>query len=338
MMNYVDSLKSVFADALKSAEDLSTLDELRLAYMGKKGLVKNLFENLKSTSSEIRGAKAKELNEFKEYVEAELMRAESDLKHRENNLRIQDEWQDISLPSSIQQQGSLHPLTRIERHCIEVLGMMGFKLAEGPEIEDAFHNFDALNISENHPARDMQDTFWLEKELLLRSHTSTIQIRTLQEQKDLPIRIISPGRVYRNESVDATHLAYFHQFEGLWVDEGVKFSHLKGTVDFIIKNTFGDGWDIRYKPKFYPYTEPSVGVDVREKGKNGKWITVLRAGMVHPNVFRMTGHDPKKVSGFAFGLGTSRMVSMAHGVTDMKSLYLGDLRVHQRLARKAYKA
>lgn len=182
----------------------------------------------------------------------------------------------------------------------------------------------------------MQDTFWLDGGLLLRSHTSTVQIRVLENQKDLPIRIASPGKVYRNEAVDATHLACFHQFEGLWVDADVKFSHLKGTMEFIIKNIFGDDWEYRFKPKFYPYTEPSIGVDIRSKTTERNWVTILGAGMVHPTVFKMTGHDPNTVSGFAFGLGISRIVAMAHHVSDLKSLYESDLRVHQGLARKKY--
>ena len=206
---------------------------------------------------------------------------------------------------------------------------------------DGFARFaDALNIPEHHPARDMQDTFWLQDNFLLRSHTSTVQIRALEaakaEGRDLPLKIVAPGRVYRNETVDATHLACFHQFEGLWVDHDVTFSELKAVLEFTVREIFGDDWELRFKPKFYPYTEPSIGIDIRLKDQDGqgagKWLTILGAGMVHEHVFENTGFDPKTTKGFAFGLGVSRIVAMAYGVESMRSLYESDLRVHQRLS------
>lgn len=330
------ALKIEFSSALKEIEDISQLETFQISYLGKKGLIRNLFSKMKELPEDQRIAYAQQLNAFREYIETTIEKTERSFKKNETNKRIRGEWTDLSLPGIINQVGSLHPLTKIERNCLSVLNMLGFQFEDGPEVETPFHNFDALNIPEHHPARDMQDTFWVDGELLLRSHTSTVQVRVLERQKELPIRIASPGRVYRNEAVDATHLACFHQFEGLWVDKGVKFSHLKGTLEFIVKNIFGDEWEYRFKPKFYPYTEPSIGVDIRSKTKEAKWITVLGAGMVHPNVFKATGHDPDKVSGFAFGLGISRMVTMAHKVENMKSLYEGDLRVHQGLARKSY--
>jgi len=337
-MKSVDELKEEFAAALEQADSSDLLEALRLTYMGKKGVLKSLFEEMKGLSTERRQIVAPELNSLKSFIETALQTTSTDIGRRETTDRINSEWLDLSLPSTATERGSLHPLTVIERRCLDVLSLLGFTFVDGPEVETPFNNFDALNIPEHHPARDMQDTFWLENNLLLRSHTSTVQIRTLLSQKELPICIASPGRVYRNEAVDATHLACFHQFEGMWVDTDIKFSHCKGTIEFIIAKIFGDDWDYRFKPKFYPYTEPSIGVDVRRKNGDGKWLTILGAGMVHPNVFRATGHDPERVSGFAFGLGISRMVSVAHTVANMKSLYEGDLRVHRSLARKEYRS
>ncbi len=335
-MQDISEIKDVFVERLDNLESSQQLEELRLAYMGRKGVIKTLFADLKSLSPEERIETAQALNQFKDFVDGALKSAEAAVRKREEDRSIEEQWVDLSLPGTAGQCGARHPLTQIERRCLDVFGLLGFEFAEGPEVETPFHNFDALNIPEHHPARDMQDTFWLENNCLLRSHTSTVQIRVLENTRTLPIRIVSPGRVYRNESVDQTHLACFHQFEGLWVGEDVKFSHLKGTLEFIIRNIFGEDWAYRFKPKFYPYTEPSIGVDIRKKDGSTDWITILGAGMVHGNVFRATGHDPAKVSGFAFGLGISRMVTMAHHVGNMKSLYEGDLRVHERLARKEY--
>lgn len=335
-MRDLNVLKEEYAQALAAADTIAGLEKLRVGWLGKKGTVTGLFAEMKTAPAESRPALAKGLNALKSHVEETLAMAQKTLRTHAVAAQVRAEWQDLSLSGTVGETGARHPLTVIERKCLRVMNMLGYRFVEGPEVETPFRNFDALNVPEHHPARDMQDTFWLEQGLLLRSHTSTVQVKVLQESKELPIRIVSPGRVYRNEAVDATHLACFHQFEGLWVDEGVRFSHLKGTLEFIVKNLFGDDWDFRFKPKFYPYTEPSIGVDIRARGGKGKWITVLGAGMVHPNVFRATGHDPEKVGGFAFGLGISRMVSMAHKVDNMKSLYEGDLRVHRGLARKVF--
>jgi len=334
--NDIVALAKEFSTALASVGTSEQLEKLRLNYSGKKGVIKDLLEQLKISPIDERKTIALKINEFKKYIEESIAVAQNTIRHKETDRKIQSEWLDISLPSTNLERGALHPLSIIERKCLDVLNLLGLQFVEGPEVETPFHNFDALNIPEHHPARDMQDTFWLDKNLLLRSHTSTVQIRSLQNAQDLPIKVASPGRVYRNEEVDATHLACFHQFEGLWVDKGITFAHLKGTLEFIIQNIFGKKWDFRFKPKFYPYTEPSIGVDIRSKDGDGKWLTVLGAGMIHPNVFIKTGHDPESVSGFAFGLGISRMVAMSHHISNMKSLYEGDLRIHRSLARKDY--
>ena len=245
------------------------------------------------------------------------------------------------MPGQTTRRGARHPLTVVENQCMDVLRRLGFKLVDGPEIDDAYHNFDALNIPEHHPARDMQDTFWVTGGLLLRSHTTTVQARVLSSKPSLPIRIASAGRVYRNEAVDATHLAMFHQLEGLWVDRGLTFANLKGLLSFIAKSLYGEG-RIRFKPKFYPYTEPSVGVDLAcalcdgegcEACHGAGWVTILGAGMVHPKVFKEFGYDPDEVSGIAFGLGTTRMAAQWAGVSKVKSLYDQELAVLHDLHR-----
>lgn len=321
-----------FEQEVLAVRTLRECEELSQRYLGKKGVVKSLFEDIKTIDKSQRKSYSTEINKTKAFFESSLAAIRERLGREELNERLDSEYIDITLPGTIGEKGARHPLTLIERKCLKLLGTLGFKLADGPEIETPYHNFDALNIPEHHPARDLQDTFWLENQMLLRSHTSTVQIRVLEQCQEFPVKIVCPGKVYRNESVDATHLACFHQFEGMWIDKDVRFSHLKGTLEFIVQQLYGDDWDYRFKPKYYPYTEPSIGVDIRHRATNANWITILGAGMVHPNVIRKTGHDPETYQGFAFGLGVSRMVAQAYDVVNMKSLYEGDLRVHRTLA------
>jgi phenylalanyl-tRNA synthetase alpha chain len=257
---------------------------------------------------------------------------------------IEAEWQDLTLPGIANERGATHPLTQVHKKAMDVMRRLGFTLAEGPEIETPYYNFDALNIPENHPARDMQDTFWLPENHLLRSHTTTVQARVLEQHPKLPIKVVAAGRVYRNEAVDATHLAMFHQFEGIWVEEGLTYGDLKGTLTEIAKSIYGEGHEFRFKPKYYPYTEPSVGMDMQctvcfAKDENcpacrgAGWITILGSGMIHPKVFIEFGYDHTKLSGIAFGIGTTRIAAQAAGMTALKPLYEQDLRVHRGIHR-----
>ena len=263
--------------------------------------------------------------------------------------QLDAEWQDLSMPGLAVPRGKRHPLTEVENRCMDVMRLLGFELVDGPEVEHPYYNFDALNIPKHHPARDMQDTFWVDGRYLLRSHTTTVQARVLESTPELPVRVCSLGRVYRNEAVDATHLAMFHQFEGIWVDEGLTFGDLKGVLAFIAKELFGDR-PVRFKPKFYPYTEPSVGVDIQCGACNGTrevdgqpceachaagWVTILGSGMIHPKMLIEFGYDPDEVSGIAFGLGTTRMAAQWTGVGKVKSLYEQDQRVFTALHRGA---
>jgi len=324
--------KQEFEQEVLTIKTLRECEDLSHRYLGRKGVFKTLFANIINVETNERKIYTTEINKAKAFVESSLAELIERLGREELSERLDSEYIDITLPGTMGEKGARHPLTIIERRCLKILGALGFKVADGPEVETPYHNFDALNIPEHHPARDVQDTFLLENEMLLRSHTSTVQIRVLEECEEFPVKIVCPGKVYRNESVDATHLACFHQFEGMWIDKDVRFSHLKGTLEFIVQQLYGDEWEYRFKPKYYPYTEPSIGVDIRHKSTKGNWITILGAGMVHPNVIRKTGHDPETYQGFAFGLGVSRMVALAYDVENMKSLYEGDLRVHRALA------
>jgi phenylalanyl-tRNA synthetase alpha chain len=222
--------------------------------------------------------------------------------------------------------GHLHPITGITEELVKLFEKEGFSVATGPEMEDEWHNFDALNVPKDHPARDMQDTFWLDNKKLLRTHTSSVQIRYMMENKEnLPLAIISPGKVFRNENTDRTHEAQFHQIEGLVVGENISVANLKYYLEKMVKSLFGDDFEIRLRPSYFPFVEPGFEVDIRKSGE--KWLEILGAGMVHPNVLNSVGIDPNKYSGFAFGVGLDRLVMMKNGVNDVRDLYTGDLRI-----------
>jgi phenylalanyl-tRNA synthetase alpha chain len=342
----VEHLLAEFRGALASArggpDALAALDVVRREHAGKSAPLKLALKGLREVPPEERAGVAAALNDAAATVEAELAAAVEAAERAEMQRRIEAEWQDLSVPGVATPRGARHPVTVVERRCLDVLRRLGFTVVDGPEVEDAYFNFDALNIPAHHPARDMQDTFWLLGGQLLRSHTTTVQARTLQARPPLPMRVASLGRVYRNEAVDATHLAMFHQLEGIWIDRGLTFAHLKGVLTFVARALFGEDRKVRFKPKFYPYTEPSVGVDVScgrcggvgcEACHGAGWVTILGAGMVHPKVFLEFGYDPAEVSGIAFGLGTTRMAAQWAGVAKVRSLYESDLRVHHALHR-----
>ena len=338
----VDALVEVFRSALAEAATPSEVEEVLRLHSGKKSPVKLLLRGLRDVPADERPTVAAAINTAADLIQTEGRAALEQAHSAALNARLEAEWLDLSLPGQGPEHGARHPLTEVERTCLDLLRRLGFELVEGPEIESPFYNFDALNIPEHHPARDMQDTFWVNGGLLLRSHTTTVQARVLERRPELPIKVASAGRVYRNEAVDATHLAMFHQLEGLWVDKGLTFADLKGLLSFIARDLYGADRKIRFKPKFYPYTEPSIGMDLSctQCGGNGceachnvGWVTVLGAGMVHPKVFLQFGFDPDEVSGIAFGLGTTRMAAQSTGVTRVKSLYEQDLRIHRTLHR-----
>ncbi len=337
------SIYDAFAGDLAQAVDPAAVEEVRRRHLGKKAPVREALSQLRTLAPEDRPAFARDVQQTLARMESEVESKAQAIESAALDARLAVEAVDTTLPPIEPPAGGRHPVTLVERRCEAVLRQLGFEVVDGPEVEHPWFNFDALNIPEHHPARDLQDTFWVEGGWLLRSHTTTIQARILASTPKPPIRVMARGRVYRNEAVDATHLAMFHQFEGIWLEEGLTFAHLQGVLNFVARSLYGDH-PTRFKPKFYPYTEPSVGVDlacVTCGGRGGSceschgsgWVTILGAGMIHPKVLRGFGYDPQVVSGIAFGLGTTRMAAQWAGVARIKSLYETDLRVHAALDR-----
>ncbi|WP_434471362.1 phenylalanine--tRNA ligase subunit alpha [Aeromonas veronii] len=307
---------------IEGVSDIATLDEIRVKYLGKKGFFTEQMKGLGALSAEERPAAGAVINQAKQQVQDALNESREALEIAVLNQKLAAETIDVSLPGRRIENGGLHPVTRTIERIERLFGEMGFKVARGPEIEDGFHNFDALNIPAHHPARTDHDTFYFNPDLMLRTHTSGVQIRTMEHQQP-PIRIIAPGRVYRND-YDMTHTPMFHQVEGLLVDEHASFTELKGILHDFLRNYFEEDLTIRFRPSYFPFTEPSAEVDVM--GKNGKWLEVLGCGMVHPNVLRSVGIDPEKYSGFAFGMGVERLTMLRYGVNDLRAFFENDLR------------
>ncbi|HAU4903413.1 TPA: phenylalanine--tRNA ligase subunit alpha [Aeromonas hydrophila] len=307
---------------IEGVSDIAALDEIRVKYLGKKGFFTEQMKGLGALSAEERPAAGAVINQAKQQVQDALNERREALEVAVLNQKLAAETIDVSLPGRRIENGGLHPVTRTIERIERLFGEMGFKVARGPEIEDGFHNFDALNIPAHHPARTDYDTFYFNPDLMLRTHTSGVQIRTMEHQQP-PIRIIAPGRVYRND-YDMTHTPMFHQVEGLLVDEHASFTELKGILHDFLRNYFEEDLTIRFRPSYFPFTEPSAEVDVM--GKNGKWLEVLGCGMVHPNVLRSVGIDPEKYSGFAFGMGVERLTMLRYGVNDLRAFFENDLR------------
>jgi phenylalanyl-tRNA synthetase alpha chain len=327
----LELLKSELA-AAKTAADM---DNIKSKFLGKKSELRIAMDSMKTMDANAKKLMGQELNTLREAMEYAIETAKSELSLKIINTQIADDNFDMTLPGKGITPGALNPLTIIENKCLDVMRRLGFELVTGPDIETADNCFDILDIPKHHPARDLQDTFWIKDgEILPRTHTTSVQSRFMLslkgDESKLPIRIVSPGKVYRNEAVDATHLAIFHQFEGLYVGKDVKLSELKGIWTHIIHEIYGADKKIRFKPKYYPYTEPSIGADILTP--NGKWVTVGGAGMVSPAVLRNFGFDPARISGLAFGFGTTRMASEYAGA-DPREVYGMDLRVLKNIKR-----
>lgn len=340
-LKQIEDLQRELAAALESASGAQQLEDLRRAWLGKDGRLKALFKELGGLSAEERPAVAAGLNSIKTQLEDFLDRRSSEVAQQALQSKLAGQFIDLSLPAQGPGLGRVHPITRVERKVAEILRHFGVGVVYGPEIETEYFCFDSLNVPKHHPARDMQDTFYTESGHLLRTHTSSVQTRTLkklQEKKigDLPLKICCPGRVYRNETVDASHTAMFHQFELLWVGKDLTLSHLMGLLALVVKELYGKRRKIRFKPKYYPYTEPSIGVDVACTLCHGAgcsfcggsgWSTVVGAGMVHRHVLQEFGIDTAQYSGFAFGFGTTRLAAQYANLPRGKMLYENDLRV-----------
>lgn len=309
--------------AIEAAQDFNALEQIKARYLGKTGELTGLLKTLGQMSPEERKTIGAHINECKNQFQTAFNSKRDALNEAKLQAQLAAEALDITLPSRAQEHGGLHPVTLTLQRVVELFHGMGFEVADGPEIEDDFHNFQALNIPANHPARAMQDTFYVENGDVLRTHTSPIQIRYMLDKKEPPIRIIAPGRVYRVDS-DATHSPMFHQAEGLWVEEGVTFADLKAVfTDFIRRFFERDDLQVRFRPSFFPFTEPSAEIDIM--GENGKWLEVGGCGMVHPNVLKNVNIDPEKYTGFAFGIGLDRFAMLRYNVNDLRLFFDNDL-------------
>ena len=326
-MSDLDDLLQTASEEIEAVSNLKALDDLRVSYLGKKGRVTEHLKSLGKLSAEERPAAGQRINEVKQAIQAKLEQRSSLLEEAAIAEQLNSETIDVTLPGRTSAVGTLHPVTITLRRIEKLFQRHGFEVADGPEIEDDFHNFEALNIPPHHPARAMHDTFYFDDGLLLRTHTSSVQIRTM-ENTSPPIRIIAPGRVYRCDS-DITHSPMFHQVEGLLVDTDVNFAQLKGLViEFLHAFFENDQLGIRFRPSYFPFTEPSAEVDIEwhDDEGNSNWLEVMGCGMVHPNVFGQVGIDANRYNGFAFGLGVERLAMLYHGVRDLRMFYENDLR------------
>ena len=333
-----EKLQALEEEVLKALETVTTVEglkELKVQYLGKKGSLTEILRGMGALSPEERPVIGQMVNEIRGKLDNVISAKESELEKKELASKLANEKVDITMPGRKPQAGHLHPVTLTLREMKKVFMRMGFDVMEGPEIENDYFNFEALNLPKDHPARDMQDTFYITEEFLLRTQTSPIQARTMQAQKNnAPIRMIAPGTVYRCD-YDATHSPMFHQVEGLVIDKNISLADLKGTLEVFCKEMFGSNVKIRLRPSFFPFTEPSAEVDIScvicgGKGcrvcKNSGWLEILGSGMVHPNVLTMSGYDPTKVSGFAFGLGVERIAMLKYGIDDLRLFFENDLR------------
>ena len=317
--------------AIEAAQDFNALEQIKARYLGKTGELTGLLKTLGQMSPEERKTIGAHINECKNQFQTAFNTKRDALNEAKLQAQLAAEALDITLPGRAQEHGGLHPVTLTLQRVVELFHGMGFEVADGPEIEDDFHNFQALNIPANHPARAMQDTFYVENGDVLRTHTSPIQIRYMLDKKEPPIRIIAPGRVYRVDS-DATHSPMFHQAEGLWVEEGVTFADLKAVfTDFIRRFFERDDLQVRFRPSFFPFTEPSAEIDIM--GENGKWLEVGGCGMVHPNVLKNVNIDPEKYTGFAFGIGLDRFAMLRYNVNDLRLFFDNDLNFLKQFAK-----
>lgn len=306
-------------------------ESFRLAYLSKKGLITTLFDEFKSCSVEEKKSVGSVLNQLKRLAEEKY---QTQKEVEEIQQEVQGSGEDRSLPVYQFPEGSLHPLRIVEDRLLEIFYSLGFDVSEGPEIEDDYHNFGALNFAEDHPARDMQDTFFI-AEHVLRTHTSSVQIREMEKGK-LPLRLVMPGRVYRNEAVSARSNCFFHQIEGLYIDKGVSFADLKQTLYYFVQQFFGEGTKVRFRSSYFPFTEPSAEMDIwagtdteenRRLTKGTGWLEVLGCGMVHPNVLKSCNIDPEEYTGFAFGMGIDRITMLKYGITDIRDFFINDVRM-----------
>ncbi|MGB0732998.1 MAG: phenylalanine--tRNA ligase subunit alpha [Pontibacterium sp.] len=321
-MENIESLLAEGIAAVEKAENVQDLDQIRVEYLGKKGQFSQLRKGLGKLSAEERPAAGARINEVIQSFTGALNDKKTNIEAAALEAKLAAETIDVTLPGRGEELGGLHPVTRTMERIEAFFANVGYSVAQGPEIEDDYHNFEALNIPAHHPARAMHDTFYFDAHTLLRTHTSGVQIRTMEAEKP-PIRIVCPGRVYRCD-YDQTHSPMFHQVEGLLVDKNVSFADLKGTLEQFLREFFEEDVKVRFRPSYFPFTEPSIEVDI-DRG-DGKWLEVLGCGIVHPKVFESVGIDPEEYTGFAFGMGVERLAMLRYGVNDLRLFFENDLR------------
>jgi len=338
LLEEIKKIENEVEEKFKSVKDLDQLENLRVKYLGKKGKITQIFSKMGQVSDDKKPIVGKETNILKNKAQKLYEDIKSKKEEELKKQKLKTETIDVTLPGTDVNVGHKNPFTHIIDEVVELFLGMGFCIEEGPEVENEYYNFEALNIPEDHPARDLQDTLYIDDKYLLRTHTSPVQIRTMEKQ-DPPIRIIAPGRVYRSDELDASHSPNFHQIEGLVVDKDISFSDLKGTIEKFVHEIYGKERKIRFRPSYFPFTEPSAEVDVSCGVCKGEgcslcsytgWVEVLGSGMVHPNVLRMSGLDPDVYSGFAFGMGWDRIAMLKYDIDDIRVLYENDKRfIHQ---------
>lgn len=334
MQQKLVEIKASALTSIQGALTLKELDDVRVALLGKKGELTTVLRGMKDLTNEERPLIGKLANEVREAIEEELEKAKATISKKERDARLIQEVIDVTLPSKKKTLGHRHPMTIVLDDIKDIFIGMGYSIAEGPEIENAYYNFDALNIPEEHPAKDEQDTFYINEEMMLRTSTSPVQVHVM-ENSSLPIRVIAPGRVFRSDEVDATHSPVFHQIEGLVIDKNITMGDLKGALEVFIKELYGETVQVKFRPHFFPFTEPSAEVDVScvmcggegcRVCKGTGWIEILGCGMVHPRVLEMSGIDPNEYSGFAFGMGLERITMLRYGIKDLRLFYENDVR------------
>ena len=334
MQQKIEEIRARALSELKNVSDSRALDELRVKFLGKKGELTGILRSMGQVANDLRPKVGQWVNEAREDIENAIGEAQKEIARRELERKLESETLDVTMPVEERSRGSLHPMSLVLEKLFDIFTGMGFEAVEGPEVELDHYNFELMNIPKNHPARDAQDTFYVDDNIVLRTHTSPVQARIMTTRKP-PIRIVSFGRVYRADEADATHSPVFHQLEGLVIDENISMGDLKGTLDTFARRLYGEGVTTRFRPSFFPFTEPSAEVDLtcaacRGKGcricKGTGWIEVLGSGMVNPKVLEMCGIDSKKYSGFAFGMGVERLSNLKYNITDMRALYENDMR------------
>jgi phenylalanyl-tRNA synthetase alpha chain len=333
MFNDIQAIKNLAGEEIEKTDSLRSIQDLKIKYLGKKGILTGKLKSLGSIPQEDRREYGRILNEAKIYIEDLLGKYEATFKTLELNRTLQTQRIDVTVPGFFIPNGRLHPTTQILDEIIGIFNSLGFHVEEGPEVELDFYNFEALNMPRDHPARDMQDTFYISEDVVLRTHTSSVQVRVMEKNAP-PLRVIAPGKVYRCDA-DVTHIPMFHQLEGFMVDRNIAMSDLKGVLEVFIHMVFGPDTKLRFRPSFFPFTEPSAEIDISCvicKGagcnvcKKTGWLEILGAGMINPKVFEMAGYDPEQYTGFAFGMGIERVAMLKYGIDDIRLFYENDKR------------